>query len=56
MTYCVNPGCQSPQNPDTAGGFGLVVGVDRKGDPDTLQKNGADIVVQDLSELLLSDN
>ncbi len=35
-----------------AGGFGLVVGVDRKGDPDALQKNGADIVVQDLSELL----
>ncbi len=35
-----------------AGGFGLVVGVDRKGDPDSLQKNGADIVVQDLSELL----
>jgi beta-phosphoglucomutase family hydrolase len=35
-----------------AGGFGLVVGVDRKGDPDPLQKNGADIVVQDLSELL----
>lgn len=35
-----------------AGGFGLVVGVDRTGDPDALQKNGADIVVQDLSELL----
>jgi HAD superfamily hydrolase (TIGR01509 family) len=35
-----------------AGGFGLVVGVDRKADPDALQKNGADIVVQDLSELL----
>ncbi|HEY9798303.1 MAG TPA: HAD-IA family hydrolase [Leptolyngbyaceae cyanobacterium] len=35
-----------------AGGFGLVVGVDRKGDSDALQKNGADIVVQDLSELL----
>lgn len=35
-----------------AGGFGLVVGVDRKGDPDALKKNGADIVVQDLSELL----
>ena len=34
------------------GGFGLVVGVDRKGDPEALQKNGADIVVQDLSELL----
>lgn len=35
-----------------AGGFGLVVGVDRKGDPEALRKNGADIVVQDLSELL----
>jgi beta-phosphoglucomutase family hydrolase len=35
-----------------AGGFGLVIGVDRKGDPDALQKNGADIVVQDLSDLL----
>lgn len=35
-----------------AGHFGLVVGVDRKGDPDALEKNGADIVVQDLSELL----
>jgi beta-phosphoglucomutase family hydrolase len=35
-----------------AGGFGLVVGVDRTGDPEALQKNGADIVVQDLSELL----
>ena len=34
------------------GGFGLVVGVDRKGDSEALQKNGADIVVQDLSELL----
>jgi hypothetical protein len=29
-----------------------VVEVDRKGDPEALQKNGADIVVQDLSELL----
>jgi beta-phosphoglucomutase family hydrolase len=35
-----------------AGGFGLVVGVDRTRDPEALQKNGADIVVQDLSELL----
>ncbi len=34
------------------GGFGLVLGVDRKGDPDALQKNGANIVVQDLRELL----
>lgn len=34
------------------GGFGLVIGVDRKGDADALIKNGAHIVVQDLSELL----
>ena len=37
-----------------AGGFGRVVGVDRLGDgqADQLKKHGADIVVQDLSELL----
>ena len=35
-----------------AGGFGLVVGVDRGGNSDALRKNGADIVVQDLNELL----
>ncbi len=35
-----------------AGGFGLVVGVDRKGDANALWENGADIVIQDLSELL----
>jgi beta-phosphoglucomutase family hydrolase len=35
-----------------AGGFGLVIGVDRKGDPDALRNNGADVVVADLSELL----
>lgn len=35
-----------------AGGFGLVIGVDRKGDPEALAENGADIVVGDLSELL----
>lgn len=35
-----------------AGGFGLVVGVDRKGDPDSLRRSGADIVVKDLGELL----
>jgi beta-phosphoglucomutase family hydrolase len=35
-----------------AGGFGLVIGVDRKGDPDALRDNGADVVVADLSELL----
>lgn len=35
-----------------AGGFGLVIGVDRKGDPDSLRVNGARVVVEDLAELL----
>lgn len=35
-----------------AGGFGLVVGVDRVGQADELREHGADIVVTDLSELL----
>lgn len=35
-----------------AGGFGLVVGVDRTGQEDALREHGADIVVKDLSELL----
>jgi beta-phosphoglucomutase family hydrolase len=35
-----------------AGGFALVVGVDRVGQADELRKHGADIVVADLSELL----
>lgn len=34
-----------------AGGFGLLIGVDRKGDPESLRQGGADIVVRDLSEL-----
>jgi beta-phosphoglucomutase family hydrolase len=34
-----------------AGGFGLVIGVDRDGDPDALRSNGADVVVSDLGEL-----
>ncbi|MDP1846542.1 MAG: beta-phosphoglucomutase family hydrolase [Solirubrobacteraceae bacterium] len=36
----------------SAGGFGLVVGVDRIGQPDELRAAGADIVVEDLAELL----
>jgi alpha,alpha-trehalase len=36
-----------------AGGFGLVIGVDRKGDPEALMRNGADLVVSDLEEMLL---
>jgi beta-phosphoglucomutase family hydrolase len=35
-----------------AGGFGLVVGVDRVGQADALREHGADLVVADLSELL----
>jgi beta-phosphoglucomutase-like phosphatase (HAD superfamily) len=35
-----------------AGGFGLVVGVDREGGGDALRTQGADVVVTDLEELL----
>jgi beta-phosphoglucomutase family hydrolase len=35
-----------------AGNFGFVVGVDRVGQAEELKKHGADIVVNDLSELL----
>ena len=35
-----------------AGRFGYVVGVDRVGQADALKSAGADVVVQDLSELL----
>lgn len=35
-----------------AGHFGLVVGVDRVGQADSLRRHGADVVVDDLSELL----
>ncbi|WP_432942725.1 beta-phosphoglucomutase family hydrolase [Kribbella sp. CA-253562] len=38
-----------------AGNFGYVVGVDRVGQADALRKHGADIVVQDLAELLDGD-
>ena len=34
------------------GKFGLVIGVDRKGYADELNKNGADVVVKDLGEFL----
>jgi beta-phosphoglucomutase family hydrolase len=36
----------------SAGGFALVVGVDRVGQADELRRHGADVVVSDLSELL----
>lgn len=35
-----------------AGGFGLVIGVDRRNQADELRKQGADVVVSDLRELL----
>ena len=35
-----------------AGGFGLVVGVDRVGQADALREHGADVVVSDLADLL----
>jgi beta-phosphoglucomutase-like phosphatase (HAD superfamily) len=35
-----------------AGGFALVVGVDRVGQADALHAHGADVVVQALTELL----
>ena len=35
-----------------AGAFGLVIGVARKGNADALRQHGADVVVEDLGELL----
>jgi HAD superfamily hydrolase (TIGR01509 family) len=35
-----------------AGGFGFVVGVDRAGQAEALREHGADVVVEDLAELL----
>src|SRR5438132_294510 len=35
-----------------AGGFGLVVGIDRAGQADALYAHGADVVVKDLAEVL----
>jgi beta-phosphoglucomutase family hydrolase len=39
-----------------AGNFGLVIGVDREGHADALLKNGADMIVKDLSELVSTGN
>jgi beta-phosphoglucomutase family hydrolase len=35
-----------------AGGFGLVIGVDREGHADALLQHGADVIVKDLGELV----
>jgi beta-phosphoglucomutase family hydrolase len=35
-----------------SGGFGLVIGVSRKGNADALRESGADVVVSDLAELV----
>ena len=39
-----------------SGGFSLVIGVDRTGQAEDLRKNGADVVVKDLSEVQLQVN
>jgi alpha,alpha-trehalase len=36
-----------------AGGFGLVIGIDRGGNAEGLRQNGADVVVRDLDEVKL---
>jgi alpha,alpha-trehalase len=38
-----------------AGGFGLVIGLDRRHQADALRQHGADIVATDLADLLLQD-
>jgi beta-phosphoglucomutase family hydrolase len=38
-----------------AGGFGIVIGVDRVGQADALKEHGADVVVDDLADLLKED-
>ena len=39
-----------------AGNFGYVIGVDRVGQAEDLRRNGADVVVTDLAELLQGDD
>ena len=36
-----------------AGGFGVVIGIDRGGNAERLKQNGADVVVKDLEEVKL---
>jgi beta-phosphoglucomutase-like phosphatase (HAD superfamily) len=35
-----------------AGGFGIVIGIDRAGQATALRRHGADVVVSDLADLL----
>ena len=35
-----------------AGGFGLVIGIDRTGHPEDLRRHGATLVTPDLAELI----
>jgi beta-phosphoglucomutase-like phosphatase (HAD superfamily) len=37
------------------GGFGLVIGVDRLGQAEALRRHGADVVVQDLGEVVFEE-
>ena len=37
-----------------SGGFGLVIGVDRTGNPQALLKNGANVIVEDLAEITIA--
>jgi beta-phosphoglucomutase-like phosphatase (HAD superfamily) len=37
------------------GGFGLVIGVDRLGQAQALREHGADVVVNDLSEVAFDE-
>ena len=39
-----------------AGGFALVIGVDRTGQADALRANGADVVVRDLGEICVKES
>ena len=45
-------GAQAGVEAGRAGNFGWVVGVDRTGQAEALRRRGADVVVEDLAELL----
>lgn len=49
---CVYEDAQAGVRAGRAGGFGLVIGVNRTGQADALRAAGADLVVDDLGELL----